>query len=187
MGATSVRMAIVEGDPCQAEAFTHWLKLAGHCCHHFAHGEALLRLFDRVSIDALLLDWNLPRLGAVDVLKQIRRSDRASLPVLLVSRRSQEDHIVRALRQGADDYLIKPVRRLELLARLEAIARRGKRGVEPSSSFEVGAIHVDCQGRTLLLHGREVEMTAKGFELSVLFLRNVGRLLSRGSLALRQC
>jgi DNA-binding response OmpR family regulator len=83
----------------------------------------------------LLLDWNLPRLNGVEVLKRIRHGDRASLPILIVSKRCREDDIVSALRQGADDYLVKPVHQRELLARLEARSvldrnsSRSRRGV----------------------------------------------------------
>jgi DNA-binding response OmpR family regulator len=178
--AFSIRVAIVEDDLAQAEEFRQWLKLAGHRCHHFPDGAALIRAFDQVGFDALLLDWSLP--STLDLLRRIRGSDRASLPVLLVSGRSREDDVVNALRQGADDYLVKPVRRLELLARLEAIARRGRHRVEISAAIEAGTLRVDCATRRVWRNGLPVETTAKDFELSVLFLRNIGRLLSRGYL-----
>jgi DNA-binding winged helix-turn-helix (wHTH) protein len=73
-------------------------------------------------------------------------------------------------------------RRFELVARLEAIARRGKHRIEGSAAIEAGGLHVDCGARSAWRDGCPVEMTAKDFELSVLFLRNIGRLLSRGYL-----
>ena len=176
----SLRVAIVEDDPCQAQEFSQWLKLAGHRCHHFPDGAALIRVFDQVGFDALLLDWTLPSM--LEVLRRIRASDRASLPVLLVSARSREEDVVTGLRQGADDYVVKPARRFELVARLEAIARRGKHRVEGSAAIEAGGLRVDCGTRSVWRDGCPVEMTAKDFELSVLFLRNIGRLLSRGYL-----
>ena len=178
--AFSLRVAMVEDDPGQAQEFSQWLKLAGHRCHHFADGAALIRVFDQVGFDALLLDWSLP--GTLEVLRRIRASDRASLPVLLISGRSREEDVVTGLRQGADDYVVKPARRFELVARLEAIARRGKLRVEGSAAIEAGGLRVDCGTRSVWRDGCPVEMTAKDFELSVLFLRNIGRLLSRGYL-----
>src|SRR5215813_2010845 len=178
--AASMRVAIVEDDPSQAELLSHWLELAGHHCHHFERGEALIRALDQESFDVLVLDWNLPDISGVDVLKRIRASQQASLPILFVTARNREDDVVLALRQGADDYMVKPVRRLELIARLEAIARRGKHQTDQPEVIELDVYRVDCQTRTVTREGRPVELTAKDFDLSVLFLRNVGRLLSRG-------
>jgi two-component system, OmpR family, response regulator RegX3 len=178
--ASSMRVAVVENDPDEAAVFSQWLKLAGHRTHHFSDGAALVRVLDQVALDALLLDWSLP--STLEVLRRVRGSDRASLPVLLVGGRSREDDVVTALRQGADDYVVKPVRRFELIARLEAVARRGRHRVEESIAIEAGALRIDCATRTVWRDGRPLAVTAKDFELSVLFLRNIGRLLSRGYL-----
>jgi two-component system response regulator RegX3 len=178
--ATMMRVAIVEDDPSQAELLTHWLELAGHRCHHFDRGEALIRALDQESFDILVLDWNLPDISGVDVLKRIRASQQSGLPILFVTARNREDDVVLALRQGADDYMVKPVRRLELIARLEAIARRGKHRAEQQEILELDVYRVDCQTRTVMREDRVVDLTAKDFDLSVLFLRNIGRLLSRG-------
>jgi two-component system response regulator RegX3 len=178
--ASSMRVAIVEDDPSQAELLTHWLELAGHHCYHFDRGELLIRSLDQESFDVLVLDWNLPDISGVDVLKRIRNSSQSALPILFVTARNREDDVVTALRQGADDYMVKPVRRLELLARLEAIARRGKHRSEQPEIIELDVYKVDTQTRTVMRKERQVELTAKDFDLSVLFLRNVGRLLSRG-------
>ena len=176
----SMRVAIVEDDLSQAELLAHWLELAGHHCHHFDRGEGLIRALDQESFDVLVLDWNLPDISGVDVLKRIRASQQAGLPILFVTARNREDDVVTALRQGADDYMVKPVRRLELLARLEAIARRCKHRTEQPEVLEVDVYRVDTQTRTVTRQERQVDLTAKDFDLSVLFLRNIGRLLSRG-------
>jgi two-component system response regulator RegX3 len=180
--AFSMRVAIVESDPTQAAVFSQWLKLAGHRCRHFPDSAGLLRAFDQLGLDALLLAWNPGTGGGPEVLRRIRHSDRASLPILLLGGQSREDDVVSALRQGADDYLAKPVRRLELLARLEAIARRGRHPVQTCVVIEAGGLRLDCETRTVWRDGRPLELTAKDFELSVLFLRNIGKLLSRGYL-----
>jgi DNA-binding response OmpR family regulator len=177
-----MRVGIVQDEVSQAAVFSHWLQDAGHVCWHFGDGESLIRKFDLLRVDALLLDWNLPRLNGVEVLKRIRRGDRASLPILVVSKRCREDDIVNALRQGADDYLVKPVHQRELLARLEAIVRRSMHRVELLAPIELGALRVDCQNRTVTRSGQPVRMTAKDFDLSVVFLRNLGRILSRAYL-----
>jgi DNA-binding response OmpR family regulator len=81
----TMRVGIVEDDPSDAALLTRWLMLAGHRCHHFAGGRALMRAFDHVGLDAVILDGNLSDVSGVDVLRRIRGSDRASLPVLFVS------------------------------------------------------------------------------------------------------
>jgi CheY-like chemotaxis protein len=148
--AGSMRVAIVEDDLSQAELLSHWLELAGHHCHHYDRGEGLMRALDQESFDVLVLDWNLPDISGVDVLKRIRASRQASLPILFVTARNREDDVVMALRQGADDYMVKPVRRLELIARLEAIARRGKHRTEQQEILELDVYRVDCQTRTVM-------------------------------------
>jgi two-component system, OmpR family, response regulator RegX3 len=175
-----MRIAILEDDISQTELLSHWLQLAGHLPHPFEQGANLLRALERESFDALLLDWNVPDLSGVEVLKRVRQRLNSAVPVLFVTGRNREDDVVTALREGADDYMIKPVRRLELIARLEALVRRGRHNQEQAEVLEVDAFRVDCQTRTVLRDDRQLELTAKDFDLSVLFLRNIGRLLSRG-------
>jgi CheY-like chemotaxis protein len=112
-----MRIAILEDDVSQTELLSHWLQLAGHNPHAFEQGANLLRALERESFDALVLDWNVPDLSGVDVLKRVRQRLHSSVPVLFVTARNREDDVVTALREGADDYMVKPVRRLELLAR----------------------------------------------------------------------
>lgn len=175
-----MRIAILEDDVSQSELLSHWLQLAGHHPHAFEQGNNLLRALQHESFDALLLDWNVPDLNGVDVLRRVRQQLHSSVPILFVTGRNREDDIVLALREGADDYMIKPVRRLELLARLEALARRARHVQEKAEVLDVDVFKVDTQTRTVLRSGKQVDLTAKDFDLSVLFLRNIGRLLSRG-------
>ena len=175
-----MRIAILEDDPSQIELLSHWLQLAGHHPHPFEQGAGLLRALERESFDALLLDWNVPDMSGVDVLRRVRSRLHSSVPVLFVTARNREDDVVTALREGADDYMVKPVRRLELLARLEALSRRGRHASDQAEVLEVDVFRVDCQTRTVQRDGQGVDLTAKDFDLSVLFLRNIGRLLSRG-------
>jgi two-component system response regulator RegX3 len=177
-----MRVALLEDDPSQAELLGDWLASAGHRCILHERGQTLVHALRQESFDVLVLAWPLPDINGVDVLKQVRSALQSPVPVLLISARANEADIVTALNQGADDYMVKPVRRLELLARLEAITRR--RASEPGQPqvIELGALRLDCQTRTAWRDGRPIPMTAKDFDLSVLFLVNVGRLLSRGEL-----
>lgn len=178
-GTAALRVAVVEDDPSQQEILGNWLKLAGHRCFGFESGEALMEAFLKERFDVLMLDWHLPGMTGVEVLKHIRSSQRASLPVLFLSARNSEEDVVAALRQGADDYVVKPVRRLELIARLEALVRRGEHFQDALDVLELEAFRVDFRSRMLLRHGSPIELTPKDFDLATLFLRNVGALLSR--------
>jgi DNA-binding response OmpR family regulator len=142
----------------------------------------LLNALKHESFDALLLDWNLPEVSGIEVLRELRERLHSTIPVIFCTARDQEEDVVRALRTGADDYLVKPVRRMELLARLESVTRRERRGHLESQVVEVGVFRVDCPTRSITRDNKPVELTAKDFDLAALLLRNVGHLLSRGYL-----
>jgi DNA-binding response OmpR family regulator len=175
-----MRIAILEDDPSQLELIGHWLKIAGHHAHAFERGAVLLRALEQETYDALVLDWNVPDVSGIEVLRQVRQQLHTGTPVLFGTARDAEGDIVAALRAGADDYLIKPLRRMELLARLEAVTRR--LAVETVELLEVGRFRIDCRARQLLRDDEPVQLTAKDFDLAVFFLRNVGRLLTRGQI-----
>jgi DNA-binding response OmpR family regulator len=125
------------------------------------------------------LDWAFPDINGVDLLKYVRGSLQSCVPAVFIGDYASEVDIVNALTHGADDWIVKPVRCLELLARLEAITRRS--GLKPQlpNMIDLGALRFDRESRTAWRDGRPIQLTAKDFDLSVLLLVNVGRLLSR--------
>ena len=177
-----MRVAIADADHSQAQLLDHYLRRGGHRGQHFDRGGAMILALNRDRFDALVLDWNLRDISGVEMLKRIRGSDRSSVPILVSSTAGREEDLVSALRQGADDFMIKPIRCLELVARLEAIARRRAGLSAQPDMLAVDVYHVDTRSRTLMRGGRSVELTGKDFDLGVLFLRNVGQLLSRGQI-----
>jgi DNA-binding response OmpR family regulator len=177
-----MRVAILEDDTSQMELMSRWLQMAGHHVHTFEQGAALLRALEHETFDALLLDWNVPDVSGLEVLKRVRQQLGSRIPVLFSTARNDEADVVLALHQGAHGYLVKPLRRLELLARVEAVTRRSGAEGSQAQHLEVGVFRVDAAARRLLRDNQPLELTAKDFDLAVLFLRNVGRLLSRGHL-----
>jgi two-component system response regulator RegX3 len=175
----SMRVALLENERSPAESLSDWLSFAGHRCSRHAHGQTLVRALRHENFDVLILDENLSDMSGVGVLRQVRCDLRSSVPVLFVSARDGEADIVTALEQGADDCMVKPLRRMELLARLEAITRRRALGSPPQEVIDLGSLRVDCQTRTAWFDDRPVHLTGKDFDLSLLFLRNIGRSLSR--------
>jgi len=177
-----MRIAILEDDPSQTELLSHWFKSAGHHPHLFDHGAHLLRALEHEAFDVLLLDWNVPEMSGIDVLRHLRQRLQSAVPVMFSTARIREEDVVRALREGADGYVTKPVRRQELLARLESLAQRRREPQPRSGVIELDVFRVDLEMRTILRDDVALQLTAKDFDLAVLFLRNVGRLLSRGHL-----
>jgi DNA-binding response OmpR family regulator len=172
-----MRIAILEDDPSQLELLGHWVALAGHDPQRFEHGEELLKSIGQESFDLLILDWNLPDISGIDVLRRLRQGLKT--PVIFCTSRDGQDDVVAALREGANDYLQKPIRRMELLARIESVTRRARITHEKQGSFDVDSFHVDCTARTITRDGVSAELSGKDFDLAALFLSNVGRLLSR--------
>ena len=175
-----MRIAIVEDDLSQADLVRVWLAGAGHACHTFHKGREFMRAMARDTFDLLLLDWELPDVNGDAVLGWVRVNVSDNLPVLFTTARDSEQDIVRALKEGADDYLVKPLRKQELLARVEALGRRAKPQPRLSDVLRVGHFEIDLGRRTVLRSGKSVELTQKDFDLAVFLFRNVGNLVSRG-------
>jgi len=176
-----MRIALLEDDQDQSDLVCAWLKAAGHSCHAYVLGKDLVRDAQRETFDVFLLDWEVPGMSGAEVLVWIRANIAEPVPVLFVTARQREEDIVHALSSGADDYMVKPLGRLELLARIDALGRRARPGPRADEGvLEFGRLSVDCRTRQFRLDGAEVAMTQKDFELALFLLRNLGRLLSRG-------
>jgi DNA-binding response OmpR family regulator len=176
-----MRIALLEDEQDQADLVCAWLKAAGHSCHVYMLGKDLVREAQRETFDLFLLDWEVPGMSGAEVLVWIRANIAEPVPVLFVTARQREEDIVHALSSGADDYMVKPLGKLELLARIDALVRRTRPSVNLGEDvIECARLRVDCRNRQVWLGGEEVAMTQKDYELAVFLLRNVGRLLSRG-------
>ena len=178
-----MRIAILESDRSQAFMLQHWLIAAGHVPRRYERGVDLIRDIEDDGFDALLLDWNTPDSLCIEVLSHVRQQLKLSIPVVLITSRTSEDDLVHALREGADDYIQKPLRHRELLARLESVTRRTRNLAPAKESFEVGRLRVDVAARRVFLNNYPVELSTKDFDLAVFLLRNVGRLFSRAQIS----
>ena len=177
-----MRIAYLEDDADQAALIRRWLEGAGHSCHHFDRGHALRRSLARESFDLYILDWHLPDLDGLEVLKEIRaRSPRS--PVIFATARGRDDDIAHALQAGADDYIAKPVRQGELLGRIQAVARRaqGEAAAAPER-LELPPFTIERRERRILRGGQPVALTDREYELALFLFQNVGKLLSRSHL-----
>jgi len=175
-----MRVALLEDDPSQSDLVRLWLAGAGHTCHAFDRSREFMRALTRDSFDLLVLDWELPDVNGDEVLAWLRANGHDAVPVLFTTARDSEEDIVTALKAGADDYLIKPLRKHELLARIDALVRRSGRTAAPGSGLKVAEFEIDVERRIVTRNGARIDLTQKDFDLATFLFRNVGNLVSRG-------
>jgi two-component system response regulator RegX3 len=145
-----------------------------------ATGPAAIEEFTRNGADIVLLDLMLPGLPGTEVCRQIRQV--SSVPVIMVSAKDTEVDKVVGLELGADDYVTKPYSPRELVARIRAVLRRGSEPDLVPATVEAGGVRMDVERHVVTVAGREVRLPLKEFELLEMFLRNAGRVLTRGQL-----
>lgn len=175
----ALRIAYLEDDPLIAHEVSEWLREAGYDVQHYTDGQEFARAVERGGADACLLDWMLPGLSGPDVLCRLRLQLGANVPpVIFLTGRNAETDVVQALESGADDYLVKPLSRPVLLARLQAVLRRSGTNL-PVARLRLGEIEADCSRRQIFVQGERVELTDREPDLALHFLQNVNRLLTR--------
>ena len=204
---TQTRVLLAEDDESFIDALVIGLAREGFDVTVATDGTEALRLFAEVEPDLVLLDIMLPRLSGIDVCRSIRA--HSSVPIIMVTAKGTEIDTVVGLEVGADDYVTKPYRLRELVARMRAVLRRTptegqsgatdatlpqadatgeprvasprspERGPEPGSVLEAGGIQVDLDRHLVFIRGEEVHLRRKEFELLSLLMENAGRLLTR--------
>ncbi|AMP01766.1 transcriptional regulatory, C terminal family protein [Collimonas arenae] len=174
-----MRIAVLDDDPSQTDLVCQVLTSSGHTCHPFQSGKEILNQLRRESYDMLVLDWQVPDLSGPEVLRWVRDKLPKTIPVLFITSRSGEDDIVEGLAAGADDYMIKPIRRSELVARVQALLRRAYPIQNSSEQIVFNDYLFETRSGRLTLAGKPIEITQKEFDLALLFFRNLGRPLSR--------
>ena len=171
-----MQILIVEDEERVARFIARGLEAEGHRCQVAPDGAQGLREARHGDYDLIVLDRMLPAIDGVALCRQLR-ADGLRTPVLMLTALDAVEDRVSGLRAGADDYLAKPFDFDELLARIEALSRRG--GLDSSETLEVGPLCVDVPGRRVTLAGSEVELTALEFDLLRLLASSAGRYWSR--------
>lgn len=184
-----MRIGLLEDDSSQIELISLWAKEAGDQLQAYTTGKSFREAINNESFDLLVLDWHLPDTTGIDELDWLRTEKASNIPVIFITSRDSEDSVVEALDHGADDYMVKPVKKGVTLARIKALQRRNVIG-KAAGEVEVQAVadtgievyepyEINQAERRISVNGEEVKLTNKEFELATYLFRNAGCLVSR--------
>jgi two-component system, OmpR family, response regulator RegX3 len=174
------RVLVVEDEESYSDALTYLLRKEGFEVAIAPNGDDALVEYDRSGADIVLLDLMLPGTPGTEVCRQLRQM--SNVPVIMVSAKDAEVDKVVGLELGADDYITKPYSPRELVARVRAVLRRGQEAELLPATLESGRVRMDVERHVVTVEGTEVRLPLKEFELLEMFLRNTGRVLTRGQL-----
>jgi two-component system response regulator RegX3 len=174
------RVLVVEDEDSYSDALAYMLRKEGYEVSVAQTGPDALSDFERNGADIVLLDLMLPGLPGTEVCRQLRQM--SNVPVIMVSAKDAEVDKVVGLELGADDYVTKPYSPRELVARIRAVMRRGHDADVAPTTLESGRVRMDVERHVVSVNGDEVRLPLKEFELLEMFLRNTGRVLTRGQL-----
>ena len=174
------RVLVVEDEESYSEALAFLLRKEGYDVAIAETGPDAITEFERTGADIVLLDLMLPGMPGTEVCRHIRLT--SNVPVIMVSAKGDEVDKIVGLELGADDYVTKPYSPRELLARIRAVLRRGLEPELVSSVLEAGPVRMDVDRHIVTVNGSTQKLPLKEFELLEFFLRNPGRVLTRGQL-----
>lgn len=170
-----MRVLLIEDDPDVARVVRRGLAEDGFAVDVRGNGEEGLQLATSTSYDAIILDWNLPALDGLSVLKKLRKAGRITRVIFLSGRKDVADRVC-ALEAGADDYLVKPFSMDELIARLHAVLRRPEPVLD---KLTVGDLELDRRKGVAMRAGKPIRLTPREYALLEYLMRNEGHLVTR--------
>ncbi len=172
-----MRLLIVEDDEEASATMCRGLGEAGHQCVTAPDGAAGLRAAQKGGFDVLVVDRMMPRMDGVTMVEELRR-DGDNTPVLFLSALGEIEDRVAGLKAGGDDYLVKPYALAELVARVEALARRRETG-SVQTQLRVGELEMDLIGRTVHRAGKDIDLQPREFQLLEFLMRHAGQSVTR--------
>ncbi|SDB31737.1 two component transcriptional regulator, winged helix family [Bauldia litoralis] len=172
-----MRLLIIEDDKEAAAYLCKALREAGHVADHADDGETGAAMAIEGGYDVLVVDRMLPKRDGLSIIEELRRRNDET-PALILSALGQVDDRVTGLRSGGDDYLAKPYAFTELLARVEALARRRRPG-EAETVYRVGDLELDRLGHTVTRAGQSVPLQPREFRLLEYLMKNAGQVVTR--------
>lgn len=177
-----MRVLLVEDDELLGRALKTGLEQAGYTPEWVLDGETALEALRASPFTVMALDLNLPRMSGIDVLKSVRQSPNlpSALPIVIMTARDALEQRVEGLDLGADDYLVKPFKLIELLARIRAVVRRTQGLTQ--SVIQHGDVELDTSSRTVRKAGKWVKLTAREYQILALLMARIGRIMSRSEI-----
>ena len=172
-----MRLLVVEDDKKLASYIVKGFKESGFAVDHCADGEDGLIMATGNEYDVAVVDIMLPRLNGLALVQELRKQ-RSDVPVLMLSAKASVDDRVKGLQAGADDYLPKPFAFAELLARVQALVRRGSRSTQPTT-LQAADLTLDLLSRKVTRAGTKIELQAREFALLEYLMRNAGRVVTK--------
>ncbi len=191
-----MRIGLLEDDSSQIELISLWATEAGDQLQSYTTGRSFREAMDREDFDLLVLDWHLPDTTGIEELDWLRGVKASNTPVIFITSRDSEESVVEALDHGADDYMVKPVRKEVTLARIKALQRRNRlanAAPKDSGQTDTAADHagssdvfspyeVNHEEHTISKNGEVIKLTNKEYELAAYLFNNAGCLVSRDHL-----
>jgi len=177
-----MRIAVVDDDESVLDFVCKALRERGHGCTGYASGAAFLAALRRETFDLILLDWNLLDTSGMDLLRTVRATISGTVGIIMLTSRSDKDDIAGALLAGADDYVVKPESALVIAARVDAVLRRAVPAASPERLTRFDDYAFDRLTESVRIGDEEVSLSAKEFQLALLFFENLHRAMSRSYL-----
>ena len=175
-----VKILVIDDEEHILELLKFNLELSGFDVCVSTEANQTIELIGREKPDLLLLDWMLPKISGIDILKKIRQDeDIYDLPVIMLTAKNMEDDKIQGLNVGADDYITKPFSIKELMARINTVLRRYRISDKSQPVIEAGNIVLNTDQYKLTVDGLKVDLTRKEFELLKLLMENRGKVLKR--------
>ena len=176
------RILIIEDDRHIRELLPRYFTREGLEMEAAATGYEGLDIIYARKPSLVLLDVNLPDIDGWSILRRLRKGDDAAIPVIMLTGRGDVPDRLMGLDMGADDYIVKPFDPLEVVARVKAVLRRSSASSTQGSRMEFEGLSIDPAGRIAIRSGREVQLTAKEFDILITLAQSAGRVIPRGDL-----
>ena len=180
--ATRGSILVVDDEPTIAEVVARYLERAGYETRTAADGPSAVAAATIRRPDLVVLDIMLGGLDGLEVMRRIHDDAEERVPVILLTAKGEESDRLVGLRQGADDYVVKPFSPRELVARVDAVLRRTEGGHGAQEPLRFGALEIDPATRRVVVRRREVELTTREFDLLLFLARHPGQVFSRDQL-----
>jgi two-component system, OmpR family, response regulator ResD len=173
---------VVDDEPTITEVVSRYLERAGYASATAADGLEAIRLAGERSPDLVVLDVMLPELDGLQVLRRLREGDDGPTPVILLTAKGEQDDKLAGLRNGADDYVVKPFSPSELVARVDAVLRRVHPPEEDTEPLHFDGLEIDVRGRRVAVDAEEIALSQREFDLVCFLASHPGQAFSRDQL-----